>query len=52
MLFPAQGLTPDKDYKIIFSGKHDQSVMGVVPATTTPELSHPTSSTGWPSAGR
>ena len=28
-LFPAQGLIPDKDYKIIFSGKHDQSVMGV-----------------------
>ena len=28
-LFPAQGLTPDKDYKIVFSGKHDQSVMGV-----------------------
>src|SRR3982751_3137921 len=28
-LFPAQGLTPDKDYKIIFSGKHDQSVLGV-----------------------
>jgi phosphonate transport system substrate-binding protein len=28
-LFPAQGLTPDKDYKILFSGKHDQSVMGV-----------------------
>ena len=28
-LFPAQGLSPDKDYKIIFSGKHDQSVMGV-----------------------
>ncbi len=28
-LFPAQGLFPDKDYKIIFSGKHDQSVMGV-----------------------
>jgi phosphonate transport system substrate-binding protein len=28
-LFPSQGLTPDKDYKIIFSGKHDQSVMGV-----------------------
>ncbi len=25
----ALGLTPDKDYKIIFSGKHDQSVMGV-----------------------
>ncbi|KDB69010.1 PhnD/SsuA/transferrin family substrate-binding protein, partial [Bordetella bronchiseptica] len=23
------GLTPDKDYKVIFSGKHDQSVMGV-----------------------
>src|SRR5205085_2355024 len=28
-LFPAQGLTPDKDYKPVFSGKHDQSVMGV-----------------------
>jgi len=28
-LFPAQGLTPDKDYKILFSGKHDSSVMGV-----------------------
>jgi phosphonate transport system substrate-binding protein len=29
-LFPKEGLTPDKDYKIIFSGKHDQSIMGVV----------------------
>ena len=28
-LFPREGLTPDKDYKSIFSGKHDQSVMGV-----------------------
>jgi phosphonate transport system substrate-binding protein len=28
-LFPSEGLVPDKDYKIIFSGKHDQSVMGV-----------------------
>lgn len=28
-LFPNQGLVPDKDYKILFSGKHDQSVMGV-----------------------
>src|ERR1700681_4200181 len=28
-LFPGEGLTPDKDYRIIFSGKHDQSVMGV-----------------------
>ncbi len=28
-LFPAEGLVPDKDYKIVFSGKHDQSVMGV-----------------------
>jgi len=28
-LFPNEGLTPDKDYKILFSGKHDQSVMGV-----------------------
>ncbi len=28
-LFPREGLTPDKDYKVLFSGKHDQSVMGV-----------------------
>lgn len=28
-LFPAEGLTPDKDYKPLFSGKHDQSVLGV-----------------------
>ena len=28
-LFPKEGLTPDKDYKIVFSGKHDQSVLGV-----------------------
>ena len=28
-LFPAEGLAPDKDYKVLFSGKHDQSVMGV-----------------------
>ena len=29
-LFPAEGLTPDKDYKVLYSGKHDQSLMGVV----------------------
>lgn len=29
VLLPKQGLTPDKDYKVIFSGKHDQSVLGV-----------------------
>lgn len=28
-LFPKEGLVPDKDYKILFSGKHDNSVMGV-----------------------
>ncbi len=28
-LFPKQGLNPGKDYNILFSGKHDQSVMGV-----------------------
>ena len=28
-LFPKNGLTPDKDYKILFSGKHDQSILGV-----------------------
>ena len=29
-LFPAEGLTPDADYKVIYSGKHDNSVMGVL----------------------
>lgn len=28
-LFPEQGLMPGEDYKVLFSGKHDQSVMGV-----------------------
>ena len=28
-LFPAEGLTPDKDYKVLFSGKHENSVSGV-----------------------
>ena len=28
-LFPKEGLAPDKDYKVLFSGKHDQSVLGV-----------------------
>ena len=28
-LFPAQGLAPEKDYKVLFSGKHDQSILGV-----------------------
>lgn len=28
-LFPKLGVVPGTDYKIIFSGKHDQSVMGV-----------------------
>ena len=28
-LLPAQGVTPGKDYKILFSGKHDQSILGV-----------------------
>jgi phosphonate transport system substrate-binding protein len=28
-LFPAEGLVPGKDYKFLYSGKHDQSVMGV-----------------------
>ena len=29
-LFPKEGLVPDKDYKVLFSGKHDNSVSGVV----------------------
>jgi phosphonate transport system substrate-binding protein len=29
-LFPALGLTPDKDYEVKYSGKHDQSIMGVL----------------------
>ncbi len=28
-LFPKEGLVPDTDYKIVFSGKHDQSILGV-----------------------
>ena len=28
-LFPSEGLTPDKDYKVMFSGKHENSVAGV-----------------------
>lgn len=27
--FPAAGLTPDTDYRVVFSGGHDRSVMGV-----------------------
>jgi len=28
-LFPKLGVVPDQDYKVLYSGKHDQSVMGV-----------------------
>ena len=28
-LFPPEGLVPDKDYKVLFSGKHENSVAGV-----------------------
>jgi phosphonate transport system substrate-binding protein len=28
-LFPAEGLTPGKDYKVLWSGGHDKSVLGV-----------------------
>ena len=33
-LFPSEGLTPDKDYKISVLRQHDQSVMACCPATT------------------
>jgi phosphonate transport system substrate-binding protein len=29
-LFPALGVVPDQDYKVIYSGSHDQSMLGVV----------------------
>ncbi|MFT3963338.1 phosphate/phosphite/phosphonate ABC transporter substrate-binding protein [Propionivibrio sp.] len=29
-LFPAMGVTPEKDYQVLYSGKHDQSIMGVL----------------------
>ncbi|HYC37383.1 MAG TPA: phosphate/phosphite/phosphonate ABC transporter substrate-binding protein [Usitatibacter sp.] len=28
-LFPAEGLVPDKDYTVVFSGRHENSVSGV-----------------------
>jgi phosphonate transport system substrate-binding protein len=28
-LFPNEGLIPDEDYKVVYSGKHDQSILGV-----------------------
>ena len=29
-LFPAEGVTPEKDYTVVYSGKHDSSILGVV----------------------
>ncbi len=29
-LFPAEGITPEKDYTVVYSGKHDQSILGVM----------------------
>jgi len=29
-LFPELGLVPDEDYTVVYSGKHDQSILGVV----------------------
>ncbi|MCP4075285.1 MAG: phosphate/phosphite/phosphonate ABC transporter substrate-binding protein [Gammaproteobacteria bacterium] len=29
-LFPDSGITPDKDYTVKYSGKHDQSILGVM----------------------
>jgi phosphonate transport system substrate-binding protein len=30
VLLPEHGLVPEQDYEVLFSGKHDQSVMGVL----------------------
>ena len=29
-LFPAEGVTPEKDYTVVYSGKHDSSILGVL----------------------
>lgn len=29
-LFPKEGLVPDEDYEVVYSGSHDQSMLGVV----------------------
>lgn len=29
-LFPNQGIVPDEDYEVVYSGSHDQSMLGVV----------------------
>lgn len=29
-LFPKQGIVPDEDYEVVYSGSHDQSMLGVV----------------------
>ena len=29
-LFPSSGITPDEDYTVKYSGKHDQSILGVL----------------------
>ncbi len=28
-IFPEHGIVPDKDYTVVYSGKHDQSILGV-----------------------
>lgn len=28
-LLPAEGVVPERDYKVVYSGKHDQSILGV-----------------------
>lgn len=29
-IFPQHGIVPDQDYTVVYSGKHDQSILGVV----------------------
>jgi phosphonate transport system substrate-binding protein len=50
-LVAAEGLIPDKDYKVLYSGRHENSVTGVSTGATRPRTSPPTSCCGWKARG-